>query len=359
MNFRNDIQGLRAIAVLLVFIFHLSNTLLPGGFVGVDMFFVISGYLVSGIVYSKIDKGSFSIVDFYKSRIQRIVPAYLFLLLFVAIGASLLFISSDAQTFRRSLFWTLLFNSNNHFAALDNYFGASSTENPLLHTWTLAVEMQFYFILPMILLVVRNKKVLISIILTMTIALFTYSTYGIYNGKTQLMYFSLPSRMPEFLLGVLAAVIKIGDLQLIKRNSNLFSFLGSIAILISAFSFSEATPFPGIVSLLPCFGTLALLVSNTSKINNFLSTKYLVYIGEISYSLYLWHWPLMAFFRYYKNEYEFSTVDRLIVVIATIVCSLISYYLIERSLRKAKGFRFIGPFVVLGGGSCCNVFIDP
>ncbi|WP_418359225.1 acyltransferase family protein [Sphingobacterium detergens] len=359
MNFRDDIQGLRAVAVLLVFIFHLSASLLPGGFIGVDMFFVISGYLVTGIVYSKINKGSFSILDFYKSRVRRIVPAYLFLLVCVAIGASFLFISSDAQIFRRSLFWTLLFNSNNYFAALDNYFGATSSENPLLHTWTLAVEMQFYFILPIILLIVRNKKVLVFLLSVITLGLFGYSTYGILNNGAQLMYFSLPSRMPEFLIGALAAIVKVEDLQFIKKNSNIFAFLGISAILICACLFSEATPFPGATSLIPCLGTLALLISNRSKINDILSTKYLVYTGEISYSLYLWHWPVMAFYRYYKNEYEFTISEKIVVLLATAIFSLISYYLIEHRLRKTKGFRFIGPFITLGMAVAAMYFLVP
>lgn len=359
MTFRNDIQGLRAIAVILVFIFHLSADLMPGGFVGVDMFFVISGFLVSSIVYNKINKGNFSIIGFYESRLKRIAPAYFFLLIAVALCASFLFINTDILVFRKSLFWTILFNSNNHFSTLDNYFGASSNENPLLHTWTLAVEMQFYFILPIFLMLIRNTKVLIIILSILIFALLIYSTFGIFNGKAGVMYFSLPSRMPEFLIGVVAAITKLENSTWIKRNANLLSLIGLLAILTSSIFYNESTPFPGILSFLPCLGTLAILMSNSSKINNLLSSSTLTYIGEVSYSVYLWHWPIMAFLRYYNNRYEFSLPEKAFVTILTILFALASYYLIEKPLRTSKAFRFYIPFLSIGIAVTAMLILAP
>lgn len=358
MNFRNDIQGLRAIAVLLVFIFHLSASWLPGGFVGVDMFFVISGFLVSTIVYSKINKGTFSLINFYEGRLKRIVPAYLFLLLGVSIVASFLFINTDILGFRKALFWTILFNSNNYLATLDNYFGASSTENPLLHTWTLAVEMQFYFVLPIILILIKNKKLLISTLFLLIIAFTAYSTYGLYHGRSTQMYFSLLSRMPEFLLGVTAAVLNLADKKFFKDNSNLLGIIGIISLIICSFMFNEGTKFPGIIAFIPCIGTLLILLS-FGKINELLSSRPLVFIGEISYSIYLWHWPIMAFFRYHKNQYEFDAVEKFVVVILTIMLSLTSYYLIERPLRKCDKLKFYIPFFGMGAAVASMMVIAP
>ncbi|WP_313490788.1 acyltransferase family protein [Sphingobacterium multivorum] len=358
MNFRNDIQGLRALAVIMVFIFHLSATALPGGFIGVDMFFVISGFLVSNIVYKKVNKGTFSLLNFYEGRLKRIVPAYLFLLFFVALIASFLFINTDILGFRKTLFWTILFNSNNYLATLDNYFGASSTENPLLHTWTLAVEMQFYFILPLVLMLIKNKKVLVSLLFILMISMTVYSTYGIYHGRSAQMYFSLISRMPEFLIGVIAAVLSLEDKKFFKDNSNMWGLLGALILVISAFIFDENTQFPGAIAFIPCIGTLLILLS-FGKINEFLSTRPLVFIGEISYSLYLWHWPVMAFLRYHKNKYEFDSMEKIVVIILTITLSLISYYLIERPFRRSENWKFYIPFLCMGGGVASMLLICP
>lgn len=359
MNFRNDIQGLRALAVLLVFTFHLSSGLMPGGFIGVDMFFIISGYLVTSIVYNKINKQKFSIIEFYEGRIKRIVPAYLFLLLIVSIIASIIFINSDALLFRKSLFWTLLFNSNNYFASLDSYFGAGNNENPLLHTWTLAVEMQFYLILPILLITIRNKKILVLILSMLTIGLITYSTIGIFNGNTGVMYFSLSSRMPEFLIGSLAAIIRLEDFNFIKRNVNILSVMGILAIILSAVLFDETTAFPGLTALLPCLGTLALLMSNESYFNRLLSSNFLVFVGEISYSLYLWHWPIMAFLRYNNNIYEFSLIEKVLITFITIILSLFSYYFVEKTLRNFPRKKFYVRFILLGGATFSMLLLVP
>jgi len=359
MKFRKDIQGLRAIAVLFVFIFHLSNTYLPGGFVGVDMFFVISGFLVTSIVYSKIKEKKFSILAFYKSRIKRIVPAYLIMLFITSIIVSIVFVNTDSYTFRKALFWTLLFGSNSHFASLDNYFGNSSFENPLLHTWTLGVEMQFYLVLPILLLLIKNTKVLIIFLLISVFVLLSYSTYGIFHGGTDLMYFSLLSRMPEFLIGSLAAIVNLENFPSIKKKANALSTLGAILVLLSAVLFSKDTPFPGFTSLIPCLGTLAILVSSSSKINSYLSNNILVFIGEISYSLYLWHWPVMALFRYYKNSYMFTPAEVIIVIILTLSTSLLSYYFVEKIFRQQKGMKFLIPFGTITGVVVAMVLLVP
>ena len=156
LKFRNDIQGIRALAVLLVFIFHISGTALSGGFIGVDIFFVISGYLITNILINKIDTQTLNLFDFYIGRIKRIAPLYYFQLIVVLLVAIFIYIPSDILLLRSDAVWASIFLSNKHLSETVTYFGPSSTENPLLHTWTLAIEMQFYFLLPIFLIMIKR-----------------------------------------------------------------------------------------------------------------------------------------------------------------------------------------------------------
>jgi len=344
MEFRNDIQGLRAIAVLLVFIFHLSPEVLPGGFIGVDIFFVISGYLISSIILSKIDNNRFSLLDFYYGRIKRIVPAYLFLLIVVTIVSAFIFVPSDIANLRWGLFWSVLFNSNNYFATLDTYFGASSSENPILHTWTLAVEMQFYLFLPIILLFIKNRKFLISTLVVISLLFFGYGTLEVLSKNKSVIYFSLLARCPEFFMGAIATLLPLRTNNFVRINSLWLSLFGISLIIASSFLINETSYFPGYLAIIPCIGTVLILVSSNNKINNILANKTLVFLGEISYSVYLWHWPIMAFTRYYYGINAFDGFQIFIIVLLTIILSLFSYSFIEKPFRNYKGVRFYIPF---------------
>lgn len=347
LKYRNDIQGLRALAVIFVFIFHLSHHFLPGGFIGVDMFFVISGYLISKIILSKIDKNEFDLWDFYVSRLKRIVPAYFFLLIAVWIAFFFIFINADIGKFKLAHFWAILFNSNYHFANVDDYFGVSSNENPLLHTWTLGVEMQFYLILPL-LLFIKNRRILFNLLLLLTVGLFSYSTYEIFfGGNASAMYFSLLARSPEFFIGVLISLLSIDKHKFVIKNSFVLSILGVLGLGLSVIFLKETLPFPGLLAVLPCLSVACLLVTPTSKVNAFLSNKIFTYIGEISYSVYLWHWPIIAFFRYYYNRYDLTLNEIIIIVFLTITTSLCSYYLIEKPLRHQKRSKFYIPLATM------------
>lgn len=346
MQFRNDIQGLRAIAVIIVLIFHISDTWLPGGFIGVDVFFVISGFLITKIITSKLQKGTFSLKQFYLSRIKRIVPAYYFLLLFVAVAFLFIFIMQDLGNFKLSYFWALIFNSNYYFSSIDDYFGFSSNENPLLHTWTLGVEMQFYIFLPLILLI-KNRKIVLALLIILTLSLFSYGSFEIYNGNKGLMYFSLIARTPEFLVGSLIAFLNIDQNKFIHNHRNLFSIIGVIGLLLSAYFITEQSFFPGIGSLPPLIFAGVLLCTNGSAINNFLSRKTPVYIGELSYSIYLWHWPVISFIRYYNADYELSSMEIVLVLFVTLFGSLLSFYAIEKPLRSKKSLKFYLPLSLL------------
>ena len=339
MDYRKDIQGLRAIAVLSVFIFHLNSSWLPGGFIGVDIFFVISGFLISSIIFHKVDENKFSFIDFYRSRIKRIVPAYFFLLLTVAIVGIIIFVVSDIRGLRKAYFWSLLFNSNSYFTTIDTYFGASSNENPFLHTWTLAVEMKFYLFLPLIIFI--KKKWTFPIITALTIAIFAYATIEIVmNNNKGLMYFSLLARTPEFLIGVLASMLYTKTISLHSKKRLIMSTLGLFFIITSLFLIDENSYFPGALSIIPCLGTALLLIAPINPIRTFLSNKTLFFIGELSYSIYLWHWPIMAFIRYYYNIYTFSLFQVILILILTFLLSMLSLYCIEKPLRKIKSKSF-------------------
>lgn len=352
MQFRNDIQGLRALAVLLVFIFHLNSNYLSGGFIGVDVFFVISGYLISRIILAKKEKGTFGFVDFYTGRFKRIVPVFVVFLLLVLIFGLLIYVNSDIRGLRKNIFWSAIFNSNNYLATLDNYFGAGSSENPLLHTWTLSIEMQFYFLLPIFLIFV-NRKYLFPLSLFLTTLLISYSYYNsTFLSLKESMYFSLPARIPEFLIGVMFAVKEKNIIYAIGKRQNELSILSLIALILSAIFFSESSNFPGIIVLIPCLATGLMLVCHQSSISRFFSAKPFSHIGELSYSIYLWHWAIMAFFRYYEVQYEFGALDVVYIVLITYTLSYISYSFVEKPLRGKSNRKtvlfIIVTYLILG-----------
>lgn len=349
MQFRSDIQGLRALAFLLVFIFHLNKNWLPGGFLGVDLFFVISGFLMTTITLNEIDLGKFSFLKFYEKRIKRILPAYLGFLTIISLVGGGLYIYTDIQGFRISILKAIKFISNNHFANGESYFGAKLSENPVLHTWSLSIEMQFYFILPFILYFLRKYLVPIFIISILGISI--YSTYDIYFLENQQSsYFSLISRIPEFLIGCLYAILFKDGLDLSRKKNDILASTSLLILLLCAIFYTEETPFPGILALIPCVAGTNLLVIKNNSISDFFSNKILVYIGELSYSLYLWHWGIMALHRYTKGDYHFKFGEILIICLLTFVMAWLSYHLLEKGFRKINNIKFALCILSLFGG---------
>ncbi|AMP98727.1 hypothetical protein AY601_1818 [Pedobacter cryoconitis] len=349
--YRIDIQSIRAIAVISVVIFHFNKFLLPGGFIGVDIFFVISGYLITSIIIKQKENNTFRFKKFYLNRIKRIVPAYLFLLLFVTVCTTILFIGKDFSNFRSILANSIIFNSNNYLpVAINDYFGARAEQTPLLHTWTLSVEMQFYLMLPIVLIFLpgRFNKYIFPIII---ILLTAYAAYKIRLGDKQGMYFSLLARIPEFLLGSVAILWRLEEKTSIRMR-NILSLTGITAIVFSFIFISEASDFPGFLSLIPCVGSLFILISCGSWFNKIISAKPIVYIGELSYSIYLWHWPVLAFLRYYSDSYILN-LNLTIFALTAIAClSWLSYRFIETPFKDLKENRkffifFIPPVICL------------
>lgn len=348
MNFRNDIQGLRALAVISVIIFHIQHKWLPGGFIGVDIFFVISGFLISKSIIDGSDKGQFNFFRFFIGRFKRIVPAYYFMLLFCIGAAILYFPSSFFAPFYGELRNTIFFLSNRAFGMWINYFGAQNYQNLLLHTWSLSIEMQFYLILPLIIMLIPKRWRVGSFFIIFLILLAYTEYYLRVLGENSKMYFSLPARSLEFIVGI--GVNFLPSSTMLKGVlKQVLSILALILILLSFFFISENSIFPGLTALPACFGTALIIWLQDSRINLFFSNKKLVFIGTISYSLYLWHWPVLAFYRFQIDSYDISTMHLIYLIPTFIILSLISYYLIEEPFRKMKNNKLylFGGFLVV------------
>ena len=352
MNVRADIQGLRAVAFFLVFVFHLNPKWLPGGFIGVDIFFVISGFLMTSIILGQKATGSFSFLTFYERRVKRIVPALFFMLLLIALAAYYLYIPADINGLTRSLRRSFLFLSNLYFSEDNAYFGSRFAQNPVLHTWSLSIEMQFYLLLPLLLRFVKNSFLpgLVAALIIVLTGLSCYWLYGQEQATT--VYFSLTARIPEFLIGVLTSLLFSGK-TFSGRAGLCLCAVGMAGIVASALLIDEQTSFPGVIALVPCVSIGLILISGGNVLGDLLSSRPFVYIGERSYSLYLWHWPVIAFLRYksgWSTVQDFSLSELLFILLATTVLAGFSYHLVEKVFRNMpvkKGIRYFAPILLL------------
>lgn len=329
MQFRTDINGLRAYAVLAVIIFHFNSQWLPGGFAGVDVFFVISGYLMTSIIFRGLSSQSFSLRKFYASRVKRIIPALLILVIILMVLGYFLIGPMSYRNLSKESIRSLLFISNFLYWRDSGYFDAGALSKPLLHTWSLSVEWQFYIVYPAILVICAkflSIKTLKKIILSVTILSFGLATYFSHQSPTA-AYFLLPTRMWEMLLG---GLVFLYPLNIKKSNYKyLLEFSGIILILLSFFIISENTPWPGYMALIPTIGAFLLIQANGHSLltRNFIFQK----IGLWSYSLYLYHWPLVYLNHRYNLQMHVVTF-----IILTFLFSLLSYYLIEKRTWKVK-----------------------
>ena len=337
-NYRSDIQGLRAIAVLAVMVFHFNPEWLSGGFIGVDIFLVISGFLITSILLDKKAKADYTLLStltyFYGSRIRRIVPAYFVMLVLVTLVAAVFFLPQDFDTFKKGLEKAAWFNSNNYFAGFGDYFAPANYEQPLLHTWSLAIEIQFYLLAPFILLLMPKRILpwLLGVVLLVFILIAEYRLRIL--GVEQQTYYSLYARLPEFFIGALTALYLNNQSTI---NSYVLQWTGFTALITAILLQPMLGPFPGLLVLIPSLGTAALLASrpvSQSIITRFLSNKFMVWVGALSYSLYLWHWPVLAFLRYYIGAELLDWQYSILFVVLTLTLSMVSYHCVEELLRK-------------------------
>src|SRR5258708_7906370 len=297
-HYRADIDGLRAVAVLLVFAYHLGTARVRGGFVGVDVFFVISGYLIGSIILSEIDSGKFSLLSFYERRVRRILPALFVALAVCAVLAYKFFLPAELDEFAKSFLAATFSFSNVFFYHQAGYFEGPAAMKPLLHTWSLAVEEQFYIFLPLFLLAVRRYSLAVrrNIVMAVTICSFIISAWGAFKNPDATFYLA-HTRAWELLLGTLLALDFIPHFSG-RSWRNFLSAAGLTMILASAVLYEKTTPFPGLAAAVPCFGAALIIAAGrdgSSFVGTALSLRPVVFIGMISYSLYLWHWPLIVF----------------------------------------------------------------
>jgi len=346
--YRPEIDGLRAIAVLSVILYHSQMIIFgqdwfKGGYIGVDIFFVISGYLITRIILSELyEKKSFNFLNFYERRARRILP-----MLFVVIFASIPFawkqlLPSGFIEYAQSILASLFFGSNFFFYFSTTEYGADSALlKPFLHTWSLGVEEQFYLLFPVIAIIAFkffNKHLLTTLIALSIISLIFAEVMVKHNAD---LNFYLPfSRFWELAAGSILALIELNRKQ--KDDSTILnqalSIAGLILIIYSILSFNDATPHPSIQTLIPVLG-VSLVIGFSSKRNlvgKFLGVKPVVSIGLISYSAYLWHFPIFAFSR--QQSFDLSTSDKLELIALTFTLSIISYFTVEQFFRSKKRF---------------------
>lgn len=343
-RYRADIDGLRAVAVAPVVLYHAGVDAFSGGFVGVDVFFVISGFLITGILLRDFENDQFSILRFYERRVRRIFPA-LFVVLAVFTPLVLWFyLPTDAESFGWSLLGATFFSSNFVFWREAGYFDAPAQTKPLLHTWSLAVEEQFYILFPLFLSrFAKSREALLAGLLSVWAGSFLGSLMALEGAPSGAFY--LPqSRAWELLTGALLAAVPADRLRIRPRfgpsvdrlAAELLGAVGIALILYAVFSFDELTPFPGIAALAPCLGAALVIRSGASQATwtaRALSLKPVVLLGLISYSLYLWHWPALALAQYVTLG---ALPESTAIAIATgsVVAATISWRYVERPFRS-------------------------
>ncbi len=336
LKYRADIDGLRAIAVLAVIFFHAEIPGFTGGFIGVDVFFVISGFLISSVILKEINAEKFSIVRFYERRVRRIFPALFAVIAFVLFVSSFLFDFTSFRDLGESITYTTLFTSNILFSHKTGYFDATSSQlNPLLHTWSLAVEEQFYIFFPLLLITIQrfNKKKYAGWLIGILFLSLLSSIYGVYFKQSS-PFFLAHTRAWELLTGSILALEIISPPKS-RLWSNLLSLSGLSLIIYSICFYTQATPFPGLNAIPPVLGSLLVIYSGThisSGVKKLLSLKPLVFTGLISYSLYLWHWPLIVFANYSIFR-KLTPIEILAIIITTFIISAFSLKFIEQPFR--------------------------
>lgn len=337
MQYRREIDGLRAVAVVPVILFHAGLSLFSGGYVGVDVFFVISGYLITGIIFNEMLDGKFTFSGFYERRARRLLPA-LFLVLLCSIPAAwFLLFPSDMRDFARSLRAVPVFISNFYFYQSSGYFDGAAELKPLLHTWSLAVEEQFYLFFPAFLLAalrfgIRWAVALMLVVLSVS---FLLAEVGSVAHQAAAFYL-LPFRIWELLVGGLLAVYHFSR----KTPSGRFhaqagSFIGIAMILAATFLLDDSTPFPGRYALLPVLGTALIIHFATPEtyVGKILGSRILVGIGLVSYSAYLWHQSIFAFFRHAFSGHP-SIEEMLALILLTFFLAYLSWRFVEAPFRN-------------------------
>ena len=344
MKYRPEIDGLRTIAILSVIFYHakiivFEIKILEGGFIGVDIFFVISGYLITSLIINELNyNGSFNFINFYKKRIKRIIPALIVVMIVSFPIAWIYLLPSALSEYSKSILYSLGFVSNFYFLISGQEYGAESALlKPFLHTWSLSIEEQFYILYPIFLVLVNkylNKFFFEVLLLTIFVSFFLATNLSF--SKPHISFYILPTRAWELMTGSIIAYLEIKKIKIIKNQyKNKIIYLATICIFYSIFFFNESTWHPSYMTLFPVIGTALLLV--TKDKNNFiikiLSSNFFVKIGLISYSLYLWHFPIFSFARIIGIS-ESNILFKLILILISIILSFVTFKYVEKPARR-------------------------
>ena len=336
-RYRPEIDGLRALAIIPVILFHAGFETFKGGFVGVDVFFVISGYLITGLILDEIKQGSFSIVRFYERRIRRILPALFFVCLVCIPFAWLWMLPSEFRDFSRSFAAVSLFVSNFYFWNESGYFEAATELKPLLHTWSLAVEEQFYILFPLLLLLLYKRSTLTLLSVVIVIIIISLGLAELLSVQyPEANFYLLPTRAWELGVGaVLGITAQFWDSKGWKL-AEVASMIGVVMILYAVFYFDEAMPFPGVWGLVPVVGTALVIrfAQDSTLVGKALSLGPIVGIGLISYSIYLWHQPLFAFGRIRLNLDGETDYKYLLLCALAVVLAYLTWRFVEQPFRR-------------------------
>ncbi len=344
MSYRREIDGLRALAVMPVLLFHAGIQSFAGGYVGVDIFFVISGYLITSIIINELHAGTFSILKFYERRARRILPA-LFLVMLACLPFAWLWMSpTGLWDFSESVVAVSLFLSNILFWKEAGYFATANELKPLLHTWSLAVEEQYYVLFPLFLMLAWRfvgKRWIIGLLFFCALASLALSEWAL-TRFASVSFYLLPTRGWELLIGALAAFYLFSSTNSDENPNHLHlvanqaaSFMGLLLITYAVFAYDKFTPFPGINALPPTIGAvlIVLFANPQTFVGKLLGSKLLVGIGLISYSTYLWHQPLFSFARYGSMQ-EPSKVMYLLLILLSLLLAFLTWKFVETPFRN-------------------------
>ena len=358
LAYRRDIDGLRAIAVLAVVLFHYGVPGVSGGFVGVDVFFVISGFLITSIIWREREAGRFSFLDFWARRARRILPALIVMMSISLVVGWFLMAPKDYSELGRSIHNQVIFISNLFFMRQDGYFETASDMKPMLHTWSLSVEEQFYLAFPLVLVFLSSRiKQWRSVLCVLMLVSFGASAWAVFHHPEK-AFFLLPMRAWELLAGSMLAVMPVRAKQMSPALAQTVSLLGLGLILVAILGYDADTAFPGAAALLPVLGVVGLIWANgqhPTLVARLLGSRVLVGIGLISYSWYLWHWPVLVFGKY-ASIYGLSTWALAALFVLSLVLGYLSWRFVEGPFRERRllaGNRSIlvtGVIVLLGLG---------
>jgi peptidoglycan/LPS O-acetylase OafA/YrhL len=361
MNYRADIDGLRGVAVLLVLLFHAGLPFFPGGFIGVDVFFVISGYLITAIIVSEAKEERFSYLTFYERRARRILPALYVMASIVLLVTLLIQVPSDLLKTSKTLLFALLFSSNVFFWRTTDYFSGASDFEFFLHTWSLGVEEQFYFIFPLVilLLIKRGRWLLRLTVLALVVSL-AFSVYTSYHHEWA-SYYLLPSRAWQMMMGAILAIAAF-RFSVNKFTANVIAISAILLIALPAIYYTKQTRFPGAAAFIPTLGAALIIfiggIQSGNWVTKCLGSPVIRFVGLISYSLYLWHWPIFAFLRNYQADVDLDVGLSVLGIVASFFMAYLSWRYVEAPFRNKQLFsrktifRLVGLSSVLLLGVC-------